>query len=107
MDHNNRICSNQNRIPVGKDADIFGLSWMSGGAKIYHMPLLDNLVMCDDVTPTVVDIHDLADHMAAGVGKMPNIWLGSWKRRFSNLIRNACIPMFYIFMEHPMFKRMV
>ena len=66
LDHNYSSCSNQNCIIVGKDADIFGLSWMSDDTTIYCMPLVNNLVMCADVTPTVVDIHDCTDHMAAG-----------------------------------------
>ena len=56
LDHNCRICSNQNRILVWEDANIFGLSWMNDGATIYCMPLVDNIVMCADVLPMVVDI---------------------------------------------------
>ena len=69
LDHNYRSCSDQNRIIFGKDSDIFGLSWMSDGAKISRMPLVNNLVMCADVTTKVVDIHDCTDHMAAGSKK--------------------------------------
>ena len=39
---------------------------MSDGATISRMLLVNNLVMCDDVPPTVVDIHDCTDHMDAG-----------------------------------------
>ena len=66
MDHNYRSCSNQNRVLVGKDANIFGLSWMSDGTTIDCMPLVKNLVMCADLPPMVVYIHDCTDHMAAG-----------------------------------------
>ena len=66
MDHNYGSCSNQIRIIVGEYADIFGLSWMSDGAKHSRMPLVNNVVMCADVPPTVVDIHDCTDHIAAG-----------------------------------------
>ena len=69
MNHNYGSCSNQNRIIVGKDADIFGLSWMSDGATIYCMLLVNNLVMCSDVSPTVVGIHDCMDYMDAGGNK--------------------------------------
>ena len=61
---------------MGKYVDIFGLSWMSDGAKKNRIPLVNNLVMCSDVPLTVVDIYDSTDHMAAGVRRMPNIWLG-------------------------------
>ena len=49
-----------------KDANIFGLSWMSEGATIFCMPLVNNIVMCADVPPKVVDIHDCTYHMAVG-----------------------------------------
>ena len=39
---------------------------MSYGATISRMPLFNNLVMCADVPPAVVDIHDCTDHMAVG-----------------------------------------
>ena len=39
---------------------------MSDGATISCMPLVNNLVMRANVPPTVVDIHDCTDHMAAG-----------------------------------------
>ena len=66
LDHNYGSCSDQNRIIVGKDANIFGMSWMSDAATIYRIPLVNNLVMCADAPLTVVDIHDCTEHMAAG-----------------------------------------
>ena len=66
LDHNYGSCSNQNRILVGKHADIFGLPWMSDVTTISRMPLVNNLVMCASVPPTVVDIYDCTEHMAAG-----------------------------------------
>ena len=66
LDHNCRSCSNQNRVLVGKDANIFGLTWMSDSATNSRMLLVNNLVICSDVPPTVVDIHDCTDHMSAG-----------------------------------------
>ena len=74
MDHNYRSFNNQNHIIVGKYADIFGMSWMSDGTKFSRMPLVNNLVMCADVPPTVVYIHDFTDHMAAG-GKKDDEYL--------------------------------
>ena len=66
MDHNYESCSNQNRILVAKYSNVFGLSWISDGATISCMPLVNNLVVCADVPPTVVDIHDCADYIAVG-----------------------------------------
>ena len=74
LDHKYGSCSNQNRILVGKDANIFGLSWMSDGATISRIPLVNNLVMCADVIPTVMDIHDCTYHMDAG-GKKDSKYL--------------------------------
>ena len=51
---------------MGGNADIFGLLWMSDGTTNSLMTLVNDLVMCDDVPPAVVVIHDCTDHMAAG-----------------------------------------
>ena len=39
---------------------------MSDGAKISCMPLVNNIVICADVPPTVVDIHDCTDYIVVG-----------------------------------------
>ena len=80
---------------------------MSDGATIYHMPLVNNLVMCAYLPPTVVGIHDCTDHMAAGGKKYAEYFSDVMERRFSNLIRNSCIPMFSIFMDQLMFIMVV
>ena len=67
--HNYGSCSNQNQIHVGKYANIFDLLWMSDGTTISCMPLVNNLLMCADVLPVVVDIHDCTDHMYLGFKK--------------------------------------
>ena len=36
---------------------------MSDGEPIFRMPLVNILVMCGDVTPAVVDIHDCTAHI--------------------------------------------
>ena len=59
---------------MGKDVDIFGLSWMSDGATIYHILLVNILVMCADVPPTVMDIRDCTDHMSTA-GKKDAVYL--------------------------------
>ena len=66
LEHNYKSCSAQNLNLVLKDAHIFGLTWMSDGATIARMPLVNTLVMCSDVPPTVVDIHDCTEHMSVG-----------------------------------------
>ena len=54
---------------MGKDADIFGMSWMMDAAKISRMPLVNNLVICAAIRSTVMNIHDCTYHMAAGGNK--------------------------------------
>ena len=51
---------------MGKDAYIFCLSWISDGATIYCILLVNTLITCADVPTTVVDIHNCTDHMAEG-----------------------------------------
>ena len=48
---------------MGKDSNIFCLSWMSDGATIYLLPFVNNLVICADVPQIVAGIHDFTDHM--------------------------------------------
>ena len=67
-------CTDQNLVIIEKDAMIFGITWMSDGATISRMPLVNTLVVCGDVPPTVVDIHDCTDHMAEG-GKKDALYL--------------------------------
>ena len=69
MDQNYRSYINKKHIHVGNDANIFGLSWIIDGETIHCMPLVNNLVMCADVSLTVVDIHDCTEYMDVGVKK--------------------------------------
>ena len=69
---------------------------MSDGATIYCMPLVNNLVVYSDVSPTVVGIHDCMDHMNAGGNKDAKYLAWVMEDEISNLISNACIPMFSI-----------
>ena len=66
LDVNYKSCYNENKAAILKEAPVFGLTWMGDGATIHRMPLINNLVMCADTPPTVVEIHDYAEHMAKG-----------------------------------------
>ena len=46
--------------------EVFGITWISDGATIFRIPLVNVLVMCSDVPPPVVDIHDYTGHMVEG-----------------------------------------
>ena len=48
------------------DAPTFGLSWLSDGATISRMPLINTLAMCSNIPPTCAAIHDCSDHIAEG-----------------------------------------
>ena len=56
MDHNYNSCTEQNVGLIGKDSEVFGITWMSDGAKCFCMPLVNVLVVCGDVPLVVVDI---------------------------------------------------
>ena len=66
MDHNYNSCTEQNVGLIGKYAEVFGITWIIDGAAIFRMPLANIPVMCGDVPPTVVDIHDCTGHMVEG-----------------------------------------
>ena len=63
MYHNYNSCTEQNVGIIGKDAEFFGVTCISDGATIFRMPLVNLLVMCGDVPPTVVDINYFTRHM--------------------------------------------
>ena len=73
MDHNYNSCTEQNVGLIGKDAQVFEITWMSDGATIFRILMLNVLVMCGDVPPTVDDIHDCIGNMVEGVRRMRNI----------------------------------
>ena len=55
-----------NKQEIMKDAPIFGLSWLSDGATISRMPIINTLAMCANIPPTCVAINDCSDHIASG-----------------------------------------
>jgi hypothetical protein len=56
----------KNQAQILSDAPIFGLSWLSDGATIARMPLINTLAMCSNVTPTCVTITDCSGHICEG-----------------------------------------
>jgi hypothetical protein len=46
LDINYRNCMEMNQVQILSDAPIFGLSWLSDGATIARMPLINTLAMC-------------------------------------------------------------
>ena len=74
LDLNNSSCSDQNLVIVGKDSEVFRITWMSGRPTMPCMPLVNILVACGDVPPTVIDIHNYTDHMVDD-GKNDTLYL--------------------------------
>ena len=66
LDLNYMKCVDKNKEDLLKEAPIFGLSWLSDGATIARMPLINILGMCADIPPTCVAIHDCSEHIAGG-----------------------------------------
>ena len=76
LDINYKNCMEINKQEIMKDAPIFGLSWLSDGATISRMPLINTLALCANVPPTCVAINDCSDHIAFG-GKKDALYIAS------------------------------
>jgi hypothetical protein len=61
----NNIVENNKEI-LCRESDVFGLCWLSDGATIARMPLLNVLGLCADTPPTCVAIEDCTGHMTKG-----------------------------------------
>ncbi len=55
-----------NRRVIMAQATIFGFGWLGDGTTIWHMPLLNMMVMCGDANPVVVSICDCTNHISEG-----------------------------------------
>ena len=66
LDINHKNCIEHNQENLCREADVFGLSWLSDGATIGRMPLINVLGLCADSPPTCVAIEDCSGHMSAG-----------------------------------------
>ena len=66
LDINYKSCMEMNQLQILSDAPIFGLSWLSDGATIARMPLINTLAMCSNVPPTCVTITDCSGHIGEG-----------------------------------------
>ena len=92
---------------MGKYTNIFGLSWMSDGATISCMPLVNNLVRCADVSPTVVDIHNYTDHMATGDKKDAEYLAGVIEEEIVKFDLERIYNYVLILIDQPIFKTVV
>jgi hypothetical protein len=58
-----------NKETILKEADVFGLAWLSDGATVARMPLTNVLAMCADISPTTVAVTDCSEHISQGGGE--------------------------------------
>lgn len=66
LDLNFKSCQENNMKSLLKEASTFGLSFLSDGATVKKMPLLNVLGMCGGSPPATVAIIDATEHLRAG-----------------------------------------
>ena len=49
-----------------KVADVFGISFIGDFATVHRMPLLNILMCCGDLPPSIIAIKDCTEHLAEG-----------------------------------------
>ena len=76
LDVNYKNVVENNKEVLCREADIFGLTWLSDGATIARMPLINILGLCADTPPTCVAIEDCTGHMTQG-GKKDAVYIAS------------------------------
>ena len=67
------VIDNNKRL-LEREADTFGLNWLSDGATIARMPLINVLGMCADTPPLCVAIEDCSGHVSTG-GKNDAVYI--------------------------------
>ena len=98
LDHNCNSCTEQNVGLIGKYAEVFGITWMIDGETIFRMPLVNIPVMCGDVPPAVVDIHDCTGHMVEGDNKDAEYLAEVMEYELKNHdTYKKCTDMFYFY----------
>jgi hypothetical protein len=72
LDINHNNCIEHNQENLCREADVFGLSWLSDGATIARMPLINVLGLCADSPPLLVSPLRIAPVICLlEAGKMP------------------------------------
>ena len=70
LDLNYKNCMALNKETILKEADVFGLAWLSDGATVARMPLINVLAMCANISPITVAITDCSEHISQGGRRM-------------------------------------
>ena len=71
------------------------------------MPLVKNIVMCDDVPPAVVYINDCTDHIAARGKKDAEYLAGVMEEEIIKFDPERMHTNNSILMDNPIFKRVI
>jgi hypothetical protein len=66
LDLNYKNCIALNKEAILKEADVIGLAWLSDGATVARMPLINVLVMCAKISPITVAITDCSEPISHG-----------------------------------------
>jgi hypothetical protein len=74
LDINYSNVIDNNKSLLEREADIFGICWLSDGATIAQMPLINVLGMCADTPPVCVAIEDCSGHVSKG-GKKDAVYI--------------------------------
>ena len=64
LDLNYKNCMVLNKETILKEEDVFGLVWLSDGATVARMPLINVLAMHANISPMTVAITDCSDHLS-------------------------------------------
>jgi hypothetical protein len=63
MDINYENTYSLKKAELIKEAKVFGFAWMSDGATIHKMPLMNILALNGTTAPMTVSIHDCTKHI--------------------------------------------
>ena len=69
-----------------KVADVFGLTFLGDFATVERMPLLNIVMCCGDLPPSIVAIKECTSHLQAGGKKDASYVADELKRRLKNMI---------------------
>ena len=59
----------ENLSKLNEEAAVFGLTFLCDSATVKKMPLINTIKLSENISPVVLDIHNLSEHLAAGGNK--------------------------------------
>jgi hypothetical protein len=76
LDLQYNTCIEKNKELVLKEAEVFGVSWLSDGATVHRMPLWNVLLCCANISPITTAVGDATDHLKGG-GKKDALYIAN------------------------------